>query len=334
MCSLPSMISSRSSTRASRGRGFSTDGRRKSGSHWSVTSVTTPRAPKPTRAHANPSGSSSAEQRNTSPPAVTSSSAVTNVASPPKRFPPPWVAVAIAPEIDWRSISPRLERARPRVASSSFSFQSGMPPSTVTVRASESSATTRSRRSRCKRRPSVQAMSVKEWPAPATLTAWPALPARRTASATSSSLSGRSTAAGVHDWLRPQFRQRFRSRTAVILRPAQVAQPVVVDAEVVADLVDHRDPDLAGEVGLVARPFAQRSAEDRDLVRHDAGVVDRRAIREVHAFVQTEEGAGPASELLGCWPVLHDDDHVLDVRGQIGWNGIERVTDELFEAGA
>src|SRR2546421_317426 len=257
MCSLPSMISSRSSTRASRGRGFSTECSRKSGSHWSVTFVTTPRAPRPTRAHANTSGSSSAEQRSTSPPAVTSSSAVTNVATPPKRQ-----------------------------------------------------------------------------PAPATLTAWPALPARRTASATSSSLSGRSTAAGVHDWLRPQFRQRFRSRTSRSLRPAQVAQPVVVDAEVVADLVDHRDPDLVGEVGLVARPLAQRSAEDRDLVRHDAGVVDRRAIREVHAFVQTEERAGPACELLGRRPVLHDDDHVLDVRGQIGWNGIERVTDELFEAGA
>src|SRR5215207_4133702 len=89
-------MSSRSSTSESRDRGFSMECRRNEGWHWSVNFVTTPSAPRPTRAHANTSGSSSREQRNTSPSAVTSSSPVTNVARPPKRFPPPWVAVAVA----------------------------------------------------------------------------------------------------------------------------------------------------------------------------------------------------------------------------------------------
>ena len=53
----------------------------------------------------------------------------------------------------------------------------------------------------------MQAMSVNEWPAPTTFTVWPAARARPMASATSSSDSGSSIAAGAHDWLRPQLRQ-------------------------------------------------------------------------------------------------------------------------------
>ena len=42
--------------------------------------------------------------------------------------PVPWVAVAMAPAIDWRSMSPRLGMARPAAASSSFSARRRMPP--------------------------------------------------------------------------------------------------------------------------------------------------------------------------------------------------------------
>ena len=107
-------------------------------------------------------------------------------------------------------------------------------------------------------RPSVQAMPVNECPAPTTLTVCPARFARRTASTTSSSLVGVSTAAGLHCWLRPQLRQRARSRIGNTLgapakpqRPAQLAEAGVVHAEVVPDLVDDRDPDLVGEVCFV-----------------------------------------------------------------------------------
>src|SRR5918994_982859 len=334
MCSLWSTMPSRSSTRASSGRGFSIEWSRNAGSHWSVTFVMTPRAPRPTRAHANTSASSSREQRSTSPSAVTSSSSVTKVASPPKRLPPPWVAVAIAPEIDWRSMSPRLASARSRVASSPFSCQRGMPPSTVTVRASRSSATTRLSAPRRNMRPSVQAMPVNEWPAPTTLTVCPARFARRTDSTTSSSLVGDSTAAGLHSWLRPQLRQRARSRIGAkptSLAPAELAEACVVDAEVMCDLVDHGDPDLVCELRFVTGPLAQGPAEDCDPIGHRARVVDRRPVGELHPLVEAQECARPSAELLARRPVLDEHHDVVHVRGEIGRNGVERVADELLE---
>ena len=57
-------------------------------------------------------------------------------------MPVPWVPVEVAPAIVWRSMSPRFDSASPRLASSSFSRQSGMPASTVAVIASRSIATT------------------------------------------------------------------------------------------------------------------------------------------------------------------------------------------------
>src|ERR1700736_5868810 len=49
-------------------------------------------------------------------------------------------------------------------------------------------------------------MSVKEWPAPKTLTFSPASAAALTIRTVAASLAGRSMATGLHDWLPPQFR--------------------------------------------------------------------------------------------------------------------------------
>ena len=56
----------------------------------------------------------------------------TSRAMPPRSRAVPWVAVEMAPEIDWRSMSPRFGIARPRRSSSSFRRWSLMPAWTVT----------------------------------------------------------------------------------------------------------------------------------------------------------------------------------------------------------
>ena len=81
--------------------GCSTARRLNASTHWIVSVDTRPSAPSPTRAQANTSGSSSAEQATSEPSPVTSSRPASWVARPPKRAPVPWVAVATAPAIDW-----------------------------------------------------------------------------------------------------------------------------------------------------------------------------------------------------------------------------------------
>ena len=56
----------------------------------------------------------------------------------PKCQPVPWVAVAVAPAIDWYPMSPMFSSARPRRSSWSHSAARVMPACTVTVRASRS----------------------------------------------------------------------------------------------------------------------------------------------------------------------------------------------------
>ena len=141
------------------------------GTHWSVTAVTTPSAPMPTRATRSRSGSSCSSQHTTSPVPSTSSMPTTVVARLPHARPVPWVAVLIAPATDCTLMSPRFGIANPTASSSSASARSVIPASTVTrptfarrrdapmrIRSSDSST------------PDVIAAGVNEWPAPITLT--------------------------------------------------------------------------------------------------------------------------------------------------------------------
>ena len=68
--------------------------------------------------------------RTMSPVPVTSSMPTTVVARLPYSSPVPCVAVAIAPAIDWRSMSPRLGIARPASASTSLRRRERMPAPT------------------------------------------------------------------------------------------------------------------------------------------------------------------------------------------------------------
>src|SRR6476619_4499405 len=109
------------------------------------------------------------------------------------------------------------------------------------------------------------------------------------------------------------------------LRPTEFAEAMVVEPEVVADLVEHRDPHLRREVGGVARACAQRAAEDRDAIGHHTRVAHRSALRERHPFVQTEQSRTTR------WPVLHHHRDVLDLAPELGRDVVERRRDEGLE---
>ncbi len=169
------------------------------GTQRSVTAEMAPSAPSETRAARRSSPARPICTR--SPLAVTSRTAVTCEEMFAKRPPVPCVAVEIAPATVCASTSPWFSSARPRSASAGPSSRIVMPASTVT--SSPSTRSTRFMRVRSSISPSVQAMSVKEWPAPATFTRR----APATSRASSSSLAGRSTRSGAQRWSPVQFFQ-------------------------------------------------------------------------------------------------------------------------------
>ena len=117
----------------------------------------------------------------------------------------PCVAVAIAPAIDWRSMSPRFGNARPAAASSSLRRCSRIPASTRTRPVSRSTSSTRDIRSSDSCVPDVSAAAVNECPAPIAFTVPPASAARRTIDATSCVAAGCARSVASQRWFPAQF---------------------------------------------------------------------------------------------------------------------------------
>src|SRR5262245_58485732 len=70
------------------------------------------------------------------------------------------------------------------------------------------------------------------------------------------------------------------------LAPAELAEPILVDAEVMGDLVDDRDPDLLLQhLGIVAELVLEGNPVNGDLVRKDAGIALAAALGERNALV-------------------------------------------------
>ena len=128
----------------------------------------------------------------------------------PKPAPVPWVAVEMAPASVCGSTSPWFSIASPRARSSSPSSRSVIPASTVT--SLPSTPSTRRIRDMSSITPSVHAMSVNEWPEPATFTR----PAPATARTSSSSEAGVSMRSGAQRCWRAQLVQ---VGTAGLYRP-------------------------------------------------------------------------------------------------------------------
>src|SRR6266480_7167640 len=62
-------------------------------------------------------------------------------------------------------------------------------------------------------------------------------------------------------------RRRSRSRSGTSSRVAELVEPGLVDSEVMGDLVQHGDPDLALELARVRELLDERPPEDRHLGR-------------------------------------------------------------------
>src|ERR1039458_833277 len=108
----------------------------------SVIRVITPRAPSPTTAPWKTSPSALRDSFTTSPAAVTISMPETAVARLPFFSPEPCVAVLHAPAMEMWGSEARLCSAKPLLSRYGQSWPYVMPASTVTVRATGSSATT------------------------------------------------------------------------------------------------------------------------------------------------------------------------------------------------
>src|SRR5437763_3253903 len=106
-------------------------------------------------------------------------------------------------------------------------------------------------------------------------------------------------------------------RGGIFLRIPELVEPVLVDAEVVGELVQHGDPDLVLELLRVRKRLHERLAEDRDLVRH--------VLRRL-----------PEAEQIGIVRVLlfDDDDDVLECDGELRRQRVERSPDVPLEAHA
>ncbi len=196
--------SSRPSSTSSSGSVRSTPRRRKAGTQRSVTAVTIPSEPSPTRAARSRSPSSRVSVRR-SPLPSTSSSASTWALRFCSRAPVPCVPVAIAPASVWASMSPRLGSASPRSSRPRLSAASVIPPSALTSPEAGSASRMRSSRSSRTSVPSVGTHGENEWPDPAARTVRPASAARRTAPATSRADFGCSIATGTHECVRAQL---------------------------------------------------------------------------------------------------------------------------------
>jgi hypothetical protein len=105
----------------------------------------------------------------------------------------------------------------------------------------------------------------------------------------------------------------------------ELDEPLVRDAEVMRDFVQHDAPDRVLQALRVASVQAlQRSAEDRDLVGQRAGV-EGTAVRERHTLVEAQEGHARRRLLLD------DDLHVGHEPAELWRQRVERVTDNLVE---
>src|SRR5687767_5934672 len=117
-----------------------------------------------------------------------------------------------------------------------------------------------------------------------------------------------------------EFPTEATTQTSVV---AELCDPVLVEPEVVRELVQNRDADLLAQVVRVREALLERDPVDRDLVGELTGHVA--ALRERNAVVEAEE-VGVVRVL-----VLDDDRDVLEGRGEVGRQLVERGTNVPLE---
>src|SRR5690606_17765585 len=121
----------------------------------------------------------------------------------------------------------------------------------------------------------------------------------------------------------PRRARRIGDR-AEDLPPSQLMQPLLVNAEIVRDLVDHGDGDLLDHLLLVLADVQDRLAVDGDRVGKRTAVMTV-ALGEGDAPVDAEQ-----ARLLGI-ARLDQNHHIVDGAGQFGRDQIEGVGDQFLE---
>lgn len=106
--------------------------------------------------------------------------------------------------------------------------------------------------------------------------------------------------------------------------PPVRVQPVVTDAEVVGDLVDHRHRDLVHDLLAGAAHRQNGVAVDGDGVGQEAAVLVV-AHRQRHPVIEAED------RRFFLVVRLHQDHHVRHIVGQLGGDGVQRVGHQPVE---
>lgn len=108
--------------------------------------------------------------------------------------------------------------------------------------------------------------------------------------------------------------------------PSELAQPVVVDSEVVCDLMYYRDSNfvqylLAGRAHPKRRP-----AEDRDPIRQCSGGPASIPLGQWRPVIDAEQ-----VRIIRRWFILDKEHHVVHEVEQFSRDGVERVPDGLVK---
>ena len=184
----------------------------KSGSTRNVNVVSTPSAPRPTRATWRTSGSRVSVAVTISPVPVTSVRPQTCADKDAATPPVPWVPVEMAPASVCSAMSPMLCRLSPSASSWRLSSLSWVPASAVTVIASRSTARIPPRRVGRSMVCSGAEIAVKLWPVPTILSVVPSDRARSTAATIAAVPTGSSTRVGCADSIPAQFLHSLTAR--------------------------------------------------------------------------------------------------------------------------
>ena len=127
-----------------------------------------------------------------------------------------------------------------------------------------------------------------------------------------------------------------QAETGNSLAEAEFVEPIVIDAEVMAELMDDGLADLLADLLVVVADGLNRLLVDADLVGEDEVVV-LAAPGEGNAVVKAEEGAARADAGLAAVPrrgaALDHDLDVLDAFEEVAGEGGDGFADETAEAG-
>src|SRR5487761_2278893 len=124
---------------------------------------------------------------------------------------------------------------------------------------------------------------------------------------------------------REPFRTWASTPAPGALRPAQLFEPGIADAEVVRDFVDDGLSNLGPHLILVVTMATDSCLVQRDPVRHDTAVTNRTSLGERDPLVESEE--------IPTWRgIINDDRKILDLGPKFVGQRLKSLFHQLLEA--